>query len=114
MKNKEKITNYMTETSAVHWDYLIQENLTAKEAVNFLKSDMKLRTFADNLTEFYHQEDLEKRLIAGFVNDTGGRKTVSGVRSRTGCKIKICHPAGMSCFTFALSLGWMRRNRIFC
>lgn len=74
MKNKEKITNYMTETSAVHWDYLIQENLTAKEAVNFLKSDMKLRTFADNLTEFYHQEDLEKRLIAGFVNDTGGKE----------------------------------------
>lgn len=61
----------MTETSARHWDFVIQENLTAKEAVDFMKSGMKLRTFQDNLREFYRGDDLEKCLITGLCRYTG-------------------------------------------
>lgn len=62
---------YMTKVSAEHWDFVIQENLTAKEAVNFMKSGMKLRTFQDNLREFYSGEDLKERLIDGLYRYTG-------------------------------------------
>lgn len=59
-------TEVMTEVSSRHWDFITQENLTAKEAVDFLMNGMKFRTFRDNL-EFYDQgADLEKRLLIGM------------------------------------------------
>lgn len=63
--------NLMTETSARHWDFVIQENLTAKEAVDFMKSGMKLRTFKGNLQEFYRGDDLEACLVEGLCRYTG-------------------------------------------
>ncbi len=61
----------LTETSMRHWDFVIQENLTAKEAVGFMKSGMKLRTFKDNLCEFYNGDDLEKCLAEGLCRYMG-------------------------------------------
>ncbi len=63
--------NLLTETSMQHWDFVIQENLTAKEAVGFMKSGMKLRTFQDNLREFYTGDNLEKCLVEGLCYYTG-------------------------------------------
>lgn len=65
---------WMTETSAGHWDFVIQENLTAKEAVAFMKSSMRPRTFLDNLQDFYTGEDLEKCLLDGLCHYGGGNR----------------------------------------
>lgn len=59
-------TEVLSRTSARYLDIVIQENLTAKEAVEFMKSGMKLRTFTDNLTAFYKGEDLEQKLLEGL------------------------------------------------
>lgn len=72
--------DWLTETSAKHWDFVIQENLTAKEAVAFMKSGMKLRTFQDNLRAFYSGDDLEKRLVEGLCRCTG--KSEQSVRRK--------------------------------
>lgn len=74
MENKGKHTEHMADISIKHWDFLVQENLTAKEVVKYLKSGMSIRTFADNLKDFYHGDDLEKCLIEGFADYTGGKK----------------------------------------
>lgn len=56
----------MTETSSRQWDFITQENLSAKEAVAFLRKGMKLRTFRDNLQAVYSGDDLEHRLVKGM------------------------------------------------
>lgn len=53
----------LTEISARQWDHIAQEDLTAKEAVGFLRSGMELRTFSGNLRSLYTGQDLEKRLV---------------------------------------------------
>lgn len=57
---------YFTEKTARHWDFVVQENLTAKEAVEFLKSGIMVRTFQENLQAFYSGSDLEERLTEGL------------------------------------------------
>lgn len=59
-------TEVMTEISSRQWDFITQENLSAKEAVDFLRNGMKLRTFRDNLKAFYPGDDLAKRLTDGM------------------------------------------------
>ena len=56
----------MTEISAKQWDFITRDNLTAKEAVDFLKNGMKIRTFDDNLREISRDEAYEKTLAEGL------------------------------------------------
>lgn len=59
-------TAVLTEISAKQWDYVTQENLSAREAVEFLLDGMQLRTFRDILRHVCGREDLEKELILGL------------------------------------------------
>jgi len=56
----------MTEISTKQWDFITRDNLTAKEAVDFLKNGMKIRTFDDNMKEISGTDDYEKRLVEGL------------------------------------------------
>ena len=56
----------MTEISAKQWDFVTSENLTAGEAVDFLKNGMQIRTFHGNLTEISGNEAYEKPLAEGL------------------------------------------------
>ena len=55
-------TEVLTEISAGQWNFITSENLTAKEAVEFLKNGMKVRTFRDNIRDIYGTEDCERLL----------------------------------------------------
>lgn len=57
----------MTTISAKQWNFVTQENLTAREAVLFLKSGLRVRTFCDNLREICGTDELEKQLIEGLI-----------------------------------------------
>ena len=59
-------TEVFTEISAGQWDFITSGNLTAKEAVEFLKNGMKVRTFRDNIKEIYGTDDCEKILSEGL------------------------------------------------
>ena len=59
----------LTTISAKQWDFVTQENLTAKEAVLFLKSGLKVRNFADCLKEICGdkaKEQMRKQLAEGL------------------------------------------------
>lgn len=56
----------MTVVSARQWDFIAKECQTSKEAVDFLKSGMRLRTFSDMIGRLYPGEDLESRLTDSF------------------------------------------------
>ena len=68
MESGEKFQNteIMTEISASQWNFITSENLTAKEAVEFLKNGMKVRTFRDNIRDIYGTDDCEKILAEGL------------------------------------------------
>jgi len=55
-------TEAFTEISAQQWQFVTQENLTAREAVRFLKDGMRLRSFRDNLTAVLGHDDVEALL----------------------------------------------------
>ncbi len=59
-------TEAFTEISAGQWDFITSENLTAKEAVEFLKNGMRVRTFRDNISDIYGTDDCEKLLAEGL------------------------------------------------
>lgn len=59
-------TEVFTEISAGQWQFITSENLTAKEAVEFLKNGMKIRTFRDNIKDIYGTDDCEKLLAEGL------------------------------------------------
>lgn len=56
----------LTQVSAKQLDFVTQENLTAREAVAFLRSGMQLRTFRDILGQVCGTDDLEKQLAQGL------------------------------------------------
>lgn len=58
----------MTEISAKQWEFVTRDNLTVKEAIDYLLNGMQIRTFADNLREISGQEDFEKILTEGLYN----------------------------------------------
>lgn len=62
----------MTEISQRLFDYLLQDDLTAEEAVAYLKTDFSIRMFSDVLKSIYPYEDMESRLVEAI----GSRKTV--------------------------------------
>lgn len=67
----ENMTEVLTRTSARHLDFVVRENITSKEAAEFMKSGMQLRTFSDNLRAFYDGDDLTQRLTEGLCRYTG-------------------------------------------
>lgn len=69
-KPKNPNTDVMTETSAGHWDFITQENLTVEDAVEYLLNDMKPRTFKEHLDACYTGNDIEKRLTYGMYQCT--------------------------------------------
>ena len=62
----EETGSKLTEVSARQLDFVTQENLTAREAVAFLRSGMRLRSFRDILRMVCGTEDLEKHLVRGL------------------------------------------------
>ena len=60
------VTQPMTEISARQLDFVTQENLSAREAVAFLRSGMQLRTFRDILKQVCDNESLENPLVWGL------------------------------------------------
>lgn len=66
MVNAYQGTEKLTEVSAKQWDYVTQDNLTAREAVAFLRSGMQLRTFRDVLRRICGTEALEPQLVRGL------------------------------------------------
>ena len=65
-------TQMLTQISARQWDFVTQENLTAREAVAFLMTGMQLRSFRDILRQVCGRDDLEKELAEGLcaLNET--------------------------------------------
>lgn len=59
-------TENLTEVSAKQWDYITQENLTAREAVAFLYSGMQTRTFRDVLRQVCPDAEQSDRLTEGL------------------------------------------------
>ena len=55
-----------TQISARQWDFVTQENLSSKEAVDFLINHMKLRTFRDVLRLVCGSDDQESRIVKGL------------------------------------------------
>jgi len=58
--------NTMTEISSHQWDFITSENLTAKEAVDFLRTKMQIRTFLGNMREISGRDDFDKILVDGL------------------------------------------------
>lgn len=56
----------MTEISLKQWDFITSENLTASEAIDFLKNGMQIRTFDGNMKEISGKEGYEKLLVDGL------------------------------------------------
>ncbi len=52
-------TEAMTSISSKQWQFVTQENLSAKEAVQFLYSGMQTRTFRDNIKDVFGDRDAE-------------------------------------------------------
>jgi len=52
----------LTEISAKQWNFITQDNLSAREAVAFLLNGMQLRTFRDILRQVCGTDDLERIL----------------------------------------------------
>lgn len=59
-----------TQISARQWDFVTQENLSSREAVDFLLNNMKLRTFRDVLRLVCGSEDQESRIVKGLSSNT--------------------------------------------
>lgn len=62
------VTHPLTEISARQLDFVTQENLSAREAVAFLRSGMQLRTFRDILKQVCGNDSLENPLVWGLCN----------------------------------------------
>lgn len=56
----------MTEISAKQWDFIARENLTTKEAVEYLMNGMQIRTFSGNMREISGKDDFDKILAEGL------------------------------------------------
>ena len=61
-------TQQLTEVSAQQLNFVTQEKLTAREAVAFLRSGMRLRTFRDILRQVCGTDALETPLVWGLCN----------------------------------------------
>ena len=60
-----------TEISSRQWDFVTQDNLSAREAVDFLLKGMQLRTFRDILRQVCGTEELEQQIVQGLCRMNG-------------------------------------------
>lgn len=82
---KNEATEKLTEISAKQWDFVTQDNLSAKEAVAFLINGMKLRTFAEILHRVCARDDidaLEKEIINGLCEIAGNTAQPDSIRRK--------------------------------
>lgn len=61
----------LTEISARQWDYITQDNLSAREAVEFLRSGMQMRSFRDVLRQVYGTDAVERQLTQALCRMNG-------------------------------------------
>lgn len=59
-------TEILTEVSAKQWDFVTQDNLSAREAVAFLLNGMQVRSFRDVLRRVCGDDDREGQIVAGL------------------------------------------------
>ena len=64
----------MTEISARQFDFVTRENLTAREAVAFLRMGMQLRSFRDILRQVCGTDNVEKQLVEGLLSLDEGQQ----------------------------------------
>lgn len=82
-------TEKLTEISARQWQYVTQENLSAREAVAFLRSGMQVRSFRDVLRQVCGTDQVEQQLtlalcqLSGAQPDSVRRKVWNWMNGRT-------------------------------
>lgn len=82
-------TEKLTEISARQWQYVTQENLSAREAVVFLRSGMQVRSFRDVLRQVCGTDQVEQQLTLALCQlsdaqpDSVRRKVWNWMNGRT-------------------------------
>ena len=82
-------TEKLTEISARQWQYVTQENLSAREAVAFLRSGMQVRSFRDVLRQVCGTDQVEQQLTLALCRlsdaqpDSVRRKVWNWMNGRT-------------------------------
>lgn len=82
-------TEKLTEISARQWQYVTQENLSAREAVAFLRSGMQVRSFRDVLRQVWGTDQVEQQLTLALCQlsdaqpDSVRRKVWNWMNGRT-------------------------------
>ena len=82
-------TEKLTEISARQWQYVTQENLSAREAVAFLRSGMQVRGFRDVLRQVCGTDQVEQQLTLALCRlsdaqpDSVRRKVWNWMNGRT-------------------------------
>ena len=82
-------TEKLTEISARQWQYVTQENLSAREAVAFLRSGMQMRGFRDVLRQVCGTDQVEQQLTLALCRlsdaqpDSVRRKVWNWMNGRT-------------------------------
>lgn len=82
-------TEKLTEISARQWQYVTQENLSAREAVAFLRSGMQVRSFRDVLRQVCGTDQVEQQLTLALCQlsdaqpDSVRRKVWNWMNGRT-------------------------------
>lgn len=72
----------LTAVSARQWDFVTQDNLSAREAVEFLLNGMQLRTFRDVLRQICGSDDQEKRITDGLCAIAGPGTQPESIRRK--------------------------------
>ncbi|MBQ3215442.1 MAG: hypothetical protein IJB11_04905 [Oscillospiraceae bacterium] len=75
-------TQALTEISAKQLDYVTQDDLTAREAVEFLLNGMRLRSFRDILKRVCGDDDREQQLISGLCAQAEGPVQPDSIRKK--------------------------------
>lgn len=75
-------TRALTEVSARQWNFVTQDNLSAREAVAFLLDGMQVRTFRNILYLVCGRDDLEKDLVEGLCALAGERVQPDSIRRK--------------------------------
>ena len=65
--DQNRYSNVYTAVSARQWDFISQDNLTAKEAVAFLLDGIQLRSFRDILRQVCGTDMVERQLTEGLL-----------------------------------------------
>jgi len=104
----------LTEISAKQWNFITQDNLSAREAVAFLLNGMQLRTFRDILRQVCGTDDIEKQLVQGLSQQTASSymSTRRKVRNWMSGKNMPTEREDVFQICFALKLGLDQSGRL--